>query len=97
MIARRNDIERQMFPSTFWFTRFSSWKPIWKGSDEWGRHTICIGIPFLLHVVIPTKPCDCEDMAEFACTFPGCPYTGFTTDDYCMTHHAEMWDAEVTA
>lgn len=94
---KRLDIEHQMFPAAFWVSRFSSWKPVFKGSDEWGRHTICVGIPFLLHVIVPTKPCDCDDMAEFRCTFPGCPYMGIVANSTCQTHDREFWRDEVAA
>ena len=97
--------ESEMFPRSWpWLSwRATTWpgsglrhlSPIGRGSDEWGRHTVTVGIPYVLLVVIPTKPCDCADMAEFACVFPGCPYQAMSPDEHCVTHDRELWFDEI--
>lgn len=82
-----------MFPrGRFWFSRGYDWKPIsFHGSDEWGTHTICLTLPLVGSVVIRTKACDCDDMAEFTCTFPLCPMKSIVAGDPCMTHDEDFW------
>lgn len=94
-----------MFPKSLWVSWFwRTWKPIMFGGDEFGRHTLCIGVPLIgPYLVIPYKNCDlsgdCADMSEFQCSFPGCPYTSIvsTKDEpgYCMTHDTEFWTEEL--
>lgn len=88
-------MSKGMFPKPFWLWWFGPWKPVMRGSDEFGRHTICIGIPWLVHLVIPWRICpvtgDCADMAEFRCVFPCCPYMAVGTGGTCMTHDEEFW------
>lgn len=36
----------------FWFSRFSTWKPVWKSTDEWMRTTLVIGTPLTGSIVI---------------------------------------------
>lgn len=81
-----------MFPRPFWVSRFSllSW-PVFKGSDEWFRHTLVVGIPGLVSLVIPYKRCDCDDLANNDCTFPGCPFKSCVQGGQCMTHDEELW------
>lgn len=81
-----------MFPARFWFGRYSTFKPFFTGSDEWGRHTIVLSIPFVAAVVIATKPCRCVDMIEFACVFPGCPFQAIVPGGKCVTHDEGLYD-----
>ena len=78
--------ESNIFPSRFWLMKWGRWLPFWRGSDEWGRHTIVVQIPGLIGVVIATHPCTEPDMQEFACTWPGCPHLGMVPGEYCPTH-----------
>lgn len=93
--------KERILPPPFWFYWSPgrwywswSWAPIHKGSDEWGRHTLCIGLPLIGGIVIPTKWCDCEDTAEFRCTWPGCPALSITPDEPCPIHDPE-WLVDV--
>ncbi len=84
-----------MFPPFFWFTRFQTWKPVFTGSDEWYRKTICIGIPYLIYLVVPRRGCiETDDLLvewDFSCTFPCCPYMAMSPGEPCLTHDIEFW------
>lgn len=87
---------RDMFPTGRpWFSRGAGWLPVYRGSDEWGRHTLVLAIPFVGSVVFPLRPCDCEGMAEFGCSFPGCPFLALFPDARCVTHDVQFWAEEV--
>lgn len=76
-------------PRAPWFTRGRALAFFWRGSDEWGRHTIVLQVPWLGGVVIPTRACTEPEMAEFRCTWPGCPYHGIVPGEFCPTHDPE--------
>lgn len=77
------------WPKWLWFTKGNRGLPMWRGSDEWGRHTLVVGIPWLWSVVISYKWCDDADMDEFRCTFPGCQALAVGTNSPCPTHDPE--------
>lgn len=79
----------RIYPSRIWWMKWGRALPIWRGSDEWGRHTIVIQIPWLGGIVIATRACTHDDMQQFACTWPSCPYLGMVPDDFCPTHDPE--------
>jgi len=80
------------FPKRAWWYSGWSWKIFWRGGDEFGQHTLAISLPGVGSLVVVYKRyCDCEDMAEFKCKFPCCPFYGVTTDSYCMTHNEEFY------
>lgn len=78
-------------PSRPWFYRGAGWSPISRGSDEWGRHTLVLSIPFVVSMVIPIKNCKCDDVDEFRCTFPDCPHLGLVAGGPCPTHDPDWW------
>lgn len=95
---RRREIRKSMFPHhRIWFERFVTWKPIWLGNDQWLRHTIVIGIPYVISAVIAYKWCECDDveMDGMECQFPGCPAMAWFSNGadpaYCFTHDANLY------
>lgn len=95
---RLAEARQAMFPKgRVWFQRWKAFGwPIGKGSDEWGRHTFWISLPYIVTVIVAYKWCDCEDtdLDDMRCYFPGCPAVGmFKFGDgptYCVTHDEEM-------
>lgn len=81
--------EDDIFPGRFWLMRCGRWQPVWRGSDEWGRHTIVLQIPGLIGLVIATRACTEPEMDEFRCTWPGCRFHGMVPGEFCPTHDPE--------
>lgn len=99
------------FPKQFWFFRPPLWgcwrkwsRPITFGADEYGQHTLSIGIPGIIAIGFPYKMCGpgCPDyddpemgLQDLHCAFPGCPYLGMYSVPYeptfCITHHESFW------
>jgi len=97
--AHLREIRKGLFPRRVWLSdpRCRTWGrlPFGKGSDEWGRHTVYLHIPWVIYVVVAYRWCACEDMEMFACEFPGCPARGCYSvpyePTYCMTHHERFY------
>lgn len=54
--------------SRFWWYRYNGWTPVWWqyvvpgfGSDEYGRRTLVVHVPFAGFLVWAYKECHCED------------------------------------
>jgi hypothetical protein len=88
------EFQRAMFPRRFRPERMGR-KPLYRADDEWGRHTLTAGVPFLWGVTLAYKWCDDSDMLEFRCTFPGCPANALSNHEgrKCVTHDEELNEA----
>lgn len=77
--------------SWWWYppSHWSGWLPS-SGSDEYGRHTTVIPTLIFGTFVIARGACDCEDMADFRCLTPECPWLAMVAGGKCGV--CDPWD-----